>query len=105
MRTIDVVCPVYREERSIELFHERLNHVLAGLRPRYAVRILYIVDPSSDRTESLLESITRRDSSVAMIVMSRRFGHQAALIAGIEHSRADATVMLDSDLQHPPELI
>lgn len=103
--TVDVICPAFREEQSIGLFHDRLQTVLANLRDRYSVRILYIVDPSPDRTESLLDSISNRDADVQVMVMSRRFGHQAALVAGIDHSEADAIIMLDSDLQHPPELI
>jgi polyisoprenyl-phosphate glycosyltransferase len=105
MKTIDLICPVFREEEVIALFHDRLSAVLAPLGQRYAIRILYVLDPSPDRSEMLLSAISEKDSRVEVLVMSRRFGHQAALIAGIEQSGADAVVMLDSDLQHPPELI
>ena len=105
MRTIDLICPVFREEEVIALFHDRLSAVLAPLDQRYTIRILYVLDPSPDRTEMMLSTISANDPRVEVLVMSRRFGHQAALIAGIDHSRADAAIMLDSDLQHPPELI
>src|SRR6266511_5379108 len=105
MRTIDLICPVFREEEVIALFHDRLSAVLAPLDQRYTIRILYVLDPSPDRTEMILSTISANDPRVEVLVMSRRFGHQAALIAGIDHSRADAAIMLDSDLQHPPELI
>jgi len=105
MRTIDVICPVFREEEVIGPFHRRLSAALAPLDRRYAIRILYVLDPSPDRTELALSAISAEDARVEVLVMSRRFGHQAALIAGIDHSRADAAIMLDSDLQHPPELI
>jgi len=105
MRAIDVICPVYREEEVIDLFHERLSAVLVPLDQRYAFRILYVLDPSPDRSEVMLATISANDPHVEVLVMSRRFGHQAALIAGIDHSGADTAIMLDTDLQHPPELI
>lgn len=105
MRRLDVICPVYREEQVIELFHERLTRSLAPLRSRYDARLIYVVDPSPDRTEQILRKLTETNDSIVVLVMSRRFGHQAALIAGLDASQADAVIMLDSDLQHPPELI
>lgn len=105
MRTVDVICPVFQEEEVINLFHGRLRAVLESIADRYAWRILYVVDPSSDQTERILSSIASADSRVEVLVLSRRFGHQAALIAGMDYSASDAVVMLDSDLQHPPELI
>jgi len=89
----------------IELFHRQLSAALEPLDQRYRIRIIYVLDPSPDRTEAMLCSITAADPRVEVLVMSRRFGHQAALIAGIDCSRGDAVVMLDSDMQHPPELI
>ena len=105
MPTIDVICPVYREEQVIALFHDRLSAALEPLAASYRFRILYVLDPSSDGTEMVLSMISAKDPRVEVLVMSRRFGHQAALVAGLDHSDADAAVMLDSDLQHPPELI
>jgi polyisoprenyl-phosphate glycosyltransferase len=105
MKTLDVVCPVFGEEAVIELFHEKLCTVLEMLSVQYDWHIIYVLDPSPDATEEILAGISSRDPRVEVLVMSRRFGHQAALIAGLDHSRADAVVMLDSDLQHPPELL
>jgi polyisoprenyl-phosphate glycosyltransferase len=105
MRNLDIVCPVFREEEMIELFHRQLVAALEPLEKRYRIRIIYVLDPSPDRTEALLCAISAADPSVEVIAMSRRFGHQAALIAGIDCSRGDAVVMLDCDMQHPPELI
>lgn len=104
-KSIDIVCPVFREEEVIAEFHARLSAVMTTLADRYDVNVLYVVDPSSDRTEEVLSKIGMRDRRVRVLIMSRRFGHQAAIVAGIDHSQADALVMLDSDLQHPPELI
>lgn len=105
MRTIDILCPVYREGDGIAAFHERLTAALEDVSRRYRVGIMYVLDPSPDDSEEALQVLASRDQRVEVLVMSRRFGHQAALIAGMDHSNADAVVMLDSDLQHPPELI
>jgi dolichol-phosphate mannosyltransferase len=105
MRSLDVICPVYAEGRAIEVFHARLKGVLETLAGRYIYRVLYVVDPAKDETEEALQDLAMRESTVEVLVMSRRFGHQMALVAGIDASTADAAIMLDSDLQHPPELI
>ncbi|WP_162348911.1 glycosyltransferase family 2 protein [Pseudoxanthomonas gei] len=105
MKSIQIVCPVFREEEVILSFHERLREAVIPLRARYTVSFLYVMDPSPDLTESILQQLAAADPEVEVMVMSRRFGHQAALIAGIDACRADAIVMLDSDGQHPPELI
>jgi dolichol-phosphate mannosyltransferase len=105
MQTIDIICPVFREEEVIRLFHTRLSSVVEKLSSCYACRILYILDPSHDQTETILREICSADPRFELLVMSRRFGHQLALVSGMDHSRGDAVVMLDSDLQHPPELI
>jgi dolichol-phosphate mannosyltransferase len=105
MKVLDVICPVFREEAVIGLFHDRLSAALEPVGQRYDIRILYVLDPSPDRTELALSAISARDPRVEVLVMSRRFGHQVALVAGMDQSRGDAAIMLDSDLQHPPELI
>ena len=105
MKSIDVICPVFQEEEVVESFHEKLVEALSKLSARYRTRIVYVLDPSPDRTEAKLFELSKQDPRIEILVMSRRFGHQAALMAGMDHSTADAVVMLDSDLQHPPELI
>src|ERR1700722_3608149 len=105
MKSIDVICPVFQEEEVIESFHEKLVEALTNLSARYRIRIVYVLDPSPDRTEAKLLALSKQEPRIEILVMSRRFGHQAALMAGMDHSSADAVVMLDSDLQHPPELI
>jgi polyisoprenyl-phosphate glycosyltransferase len=102
---VSIVCPVYREAETIEHFHAALDAALTPLRDRYRVEVLYVLDPSPDDSEARLERIAAANPEIGVIVMSRRFGHQAALVAGIEHSDGQAIIMLDSDLQHPPELI
>ena len=105
MPRIDVICPVYAEGQGIGAFHDRLGAVLLGLSDRYLCHIIYVVDPAGDDTEAALEAIASKDPRVEVIVMSRRFGHQLALVAGLDACAGEAAIMLDSDLQHPPELI
>src|SRR5215471_18386579 len=69
MQTIDVICPVFREEEVIGLFHDRLSAVLAPLGQRYAIRVLYVLDPSPDRTEMVLSAIAANDPRVEVLVM------------------------------------
>lgn len=105
MKSLQILCPVFREEEVILEFHARLRAAVAALGERYRVSFVYAMDPSPDRTEAILLALAQRDPDVRVLVMSRRFGHQAALIAGIDSCDADALIMLDSDGQHPPELI
>jgi len=94
MKSIDVICPVFQEEEVIESFHEKLVEALGKLSARYRIRIVYVLDPSPDRTEAKLFELSKQDSRIEILVMSRRFGHQAALMAGMDRSAADAVVML-----------
>jgi polyisoprenyl-phosphate glycosyltransferase len=106
MLKIDIVCPVFREEASIEAFHSALLAATTPLAGEYEFRYIYTVDPSPpDRSGEILRAIADKSDNVTVIEMSRRFGHQAAIIAGIDEAKGDAVVMLDSDLQHPPSLI
>jgi dolichol-phosphate mannosyltransferase len=105
VKSLQILCPVFREEEVILEFHQRLQGAVAALRDRYRVSYLYAVDPASDRTEEILLQLAAREPDVRVLIMSRRFGHQAALVAGIDATDADALIMLDSDGQHPPELI
>jgi dolichol-phosphate mannosyltransferase len=104
MRKLTVVSPVYNEERVILAFHEELRRALAGLRG-WQSSVLYVVDRGGDRSLELLRALAAAEPSVSVLALSSRFGQQAALLAGLDHSNADAVVMLDSDLQHPPSLI
>lgn len=104
-RTLTVIAPVFEEADSISAFHAELKRVLVELEPEYSHRILYVCDPGTDGTEYRLRAIAENDVRTSVIVFSRRFGHQAALLAGMDHSSADATIMMDCDLQHPPSVI
>lgn len=105
MLKLVVVAPVYNEEQVIGHFHTRLRAVLDGLQNVEAT-ILFVVDRCTDNTLELLRGIAANDPAARVLALSSRFGHQMSLLAGIEHAQdADAIIMMDSDLQHPPELI
>ena len=101
LRRLSVVAPLYDEERTAAAFHARVAAVLDGL----DYELLLVDDGSSDGTPAILDDLAARDPRVRVIHLARNFGHQAALTAGLEHARGDVVVMLDADLQDPPEVI
>lgn len=106
MRTLTVVCPVYNEKDVIAAFHSQLSTVLRGsLADRWQATILFVVDRSTDGTLDRLRAIAAADPCVRVVALSNRFGQQMALLAGLDHCDADAVVMMDGDLQHPPAVI
>jgi dolichol-phosphate mannosyltransferase len=104
-KTLDILCPVFNEEGMVEIFYQALKKVLQSLESRYEWNIIFIMDRSSDNTSQILTQLSQNESRVKAIKLSSRFGHQMSLVAGIDHSHAEAIIMMDSDLQHPPELI
>ena len=94
---------MYNEQEVLPAFYERLREVLDSL-PCDA-EILFVNDGSDDGTAAILEGLANRDGRVEVLSFTRNFGHQAALCAGLDHCRGDAAVMIDADLQDPPELI
>ncbi len=100
---IGVVVPCFNEETGIEAFHARLVGVMAPLGLTWSV--IYVNDGSTDRTLTRLEALHDRDPHVALVNLSRNFGKEIALTAGLDHVRAEAVIVIDADLQDPPELI
>ena len=101
--TLSVVIPAYNEEANIEPVYERLRPVLDGLGIEW--ELIFSVDPCPDRTEELILALRTRDARVKMLRFSRRFGQPMATLAGLDAASGDATVVIDCDLQDPPELI
>lgn len=101
LRLLSVVAPLYQEEALVEAFHARVCGALEGI----PFELVLVDDGSSDRTPQLLAALAARDRRVRVVQLSRNFGHQTALTAGLDHARGDAVAMLDADLQDPPELI
>ena len=100
---LSVVAPVFNEQVVLPEFHRRLALVLDGLGD--AVEVVYINDGSRDGTLEVLNRLRAQDPRVAIVNLSRNFGKEIALTAGLDHSRGEAVVVIDSDLQDPPELI
>jgi polyisoprenyl-phosphate glycosyltransferase len=98
---LSVVAPVYNEEELVERFAQRTCAALAD----YTFELVLVNDGSSDSTPELLDRIASIDPRVRVIHLSRNFGHQAALTAGLEHAMGDVVAMIDADLQDPPEVI
>ncbi len=103
MRTLDAIVPIYNEEAILPELHHRLTSVLNKL--SYDWRILYVDDGSADGSADLLADYSDRDSRVCTLHLARNFGQQPAIAAGLAASEADAVVLLDGDLQDPPEVI
>jgi polyisoprenyl-phosphate glycosyltransferase len=101
--TLSVVIPAYNEEANVERVYERLRKILDGLDMTW--ELIFSVDPSTDRTEQLILNLRRGDARIKMLRFSRRFGQPMATIAGLEAASGDAVVVIDCDLQDPPELI
>ena len=98
---LSVVAPVYNEEGTIDEFYSRVLAALEGVN----FELVLVDDGSSDSSPAILDRLAGSDPRVRLVYLSRNFGHQTALTAGLDHARGDAVVMLDADLQDPPELI
>lgn len=102
-KLISIVIPSYNEEKNVKRVHGRILENLDL--DSYTYEIIYVNDGSKDNTWSEIIALTKEDAHVRGICFSRNFGHAAALQAGLEKASGDATIMLDADLQQPPELI
>lgn len=102
---VSIVVPLYFEEEVLEEFHRRTAAVMDSLAARYSFEVIYVDDGSTDSTPLKLRTLAERDARVRVITLSRNFGHQLAITAGIDHARGAAVVVIDGDLQDPPELI
>ena len=100
---LSVIVPCFNEEEVIEHTNERLAKALGAITPDF--EIIYVDDGSRDRTAELLHRIQASSPQVKVIRLSRNFGHQIAVTAGVEYARGQAVVLIDADLQDPPEVI
>lgn len=103
-KKISVVIPMYYEEEVAKICYERVKNVLEGLK-KYDYEIIFVNDGSKDKTLEILKEIAEKNEKVKIISFSRNFGHQAAVTAGIRFVTGDVILIMDADLQDPPELI
>lgn len=104
MKKVSLVIPMYYEEEVAEECYNRVTKVLSTLQD-YTYEIVFINDGSKDKTLEILEGIAKKDTNVKIISFARNFGHQCAVTAGLQFVTGDAIVIIDADLQDPPELI
>jgi dolichol-phosphate mannosyltransferase len=100
---LSLVVPVYKEERNIPEFLRRIHGVLGAVTEDYEV--IFSMDPSPDRTEDVILAARGRDPRIKLLKFSRRFGQPMATLAGMEYSTGDAVIVMDVDMQDPPELV
>ena len=100
---LSVVIPVFNEQENIPVLWDRLRTVLESLGSHF--ELVFVDDGSEDETPRMLDALHARDNRVVLVHLSRNFGHQAAISAGLEQARGQAVVVMDGDLQDPPELI
>lgn len=99
---LSVVLPVFNEEENLEEIYRRLTETLSSIG---TYEILFVNDGSSDRSAEIITELHKRDSRAKLINLSRNFGHQAAISAGVDYSKGNAVVLMDADLQDPPEVL
>ncbi|MEO0476855.1 MAG: glycosyltransferase family 2 protein [Planctomycetota bacterium] len=102
--SISCVIPVYNEQETLEHCYERVSKMLDAL-DESPQEIIFVNDGSTDRTDAMLQALVQRDERVVAMRLTRNFGHQAALAAGLRESRGDLVAVLDGDLQDPPEVV
>ena len=105
VKLLSVVVSVYNEELALREFYQETGAVLKALPPSWDYELLFVNDGSADRSLEILRELARRDDRVRVVEFSRNFGHEAAMIAGIDYARGDGIVCMDADLQHPPECL
>ncbi len=102
---LSIIIPCYNEESVIKLTIERVCAVMDSLEPNISSELIFVDDGSADRTAAIIDTATKADPRINLFSFSRNFGHQAAVSAGIKVCKGDRAVILDADLQDPPELI
>lgn len=103
MKLIDIVVPCFNEEEVLPLFVDETNKVIDGI-PEYSFRYIFINDGSKDRTLEVLRELATKFDNVKYISLSRNFGKESAMYAGLEKSTGDYVIIMDADLQHPPAM-
>ena len=104
MKSICIIIPIYNEEESLPFLKKRLVEIIKNIK-NYKIKVLFINDGSSDSSLEIIKDIRENDKTFNYISFSRNFGKEIAIIAGLDYSNDDAVIIMDADLQDPPELI
>lgn len=104
-KLLSVVVSVYNEELALREFYQETGKILNHIPETWEYELLFVNDGSMDQSLSILREFAENDSRVKVVNFSRNFGHEAAMIAGIDHASGDGIICMDADLQHPPECI
>ena len=104
IKKLSIIIPMYYEEKVVNECYKRLKEMAKKLKG-YDYELIFVNDGSKDNTLTLLEEIAKNNNKVKIISFSRNFGHQAAVTAGLKYATGDAIVIIDADLQDPPEKI
>ena len=104
MKIITILIPCFNEESGIDILYERLKSLINNM-PKYNFRLLLIDDGSNDKTLLHIKNLHSKDKMVSYLSLSRNFGKENAMLAGLDYAEGDAVILMDADLQDPPELI
>lgn len=104
-KLVSIIIPVYNEEKNIPLVYKKIIEIWDNLKGKYDYEIIFVDDGSEDKSVDILEYMATRDQRIKYLEFSRNFGKETATTAGIQHAQGDAVILMDGDLQHPPELI
>ena len=104
MKKVSFIIPCYNEEEALPILYQRLNNVSKELKD-YECEFIFINDGSKDKTEEIIENLNKNDNRVKLFSFSRNFGHQAAVSCGIHNCESNIAIIIDADLQDPPEII
>lgn len=105
MEKLSIVVPCYNEETVIEIFYNKLMEITAKISNKYDYEVIFVDDGSQDETFSKMKALREKNSKIKIISFSRNFGKEAGIHAGLSNSTGELTVVMDADMQHPPEMI
>ena len=104
MKKITIIIPAYNEEESLPFLYERLEKLMNEIKD-YEFEVLFVNDGSKDNTISIIKELRNKDKRICYVDLSRNFGKETAMIAGLDYATGDCVIFMDADLQDPPELI
>lgn len=105
MKRITLLVPCYNEQEALPLFYEEINRILKELEEKYDFEILFVNDGSKDGTLEIIKNLSKNDSRIRYIDLSRNYGKEIGMLAGFDYASGDCVITIDADLQEPPQVI